>query len=168
MPEAVSSAAQKIRNLEVQGVKNVAIAAINAMETIASETETRTKQDFIKELLEAKEILFASRETEPLMRNSVRWIINQVEKSDEKKVKDLAKTVSSASEQFLKSLEKSKEKIAEIGAKRIRGNSAIFTHCHFSTVTYLLKRAKREGKSFEIICTETRPVFQGRITAREM
>jgi ribose 1,5-bisphosphate isomerase len=32
----------------------------------------------------------------------------------------------------------------------------------------LLKRAKQSGKKFEIICTETRPVFQGRFTAREM
>jgi ribose 1,5-bisphosphate isomerase len=35
-------------------------------------------------------------------------------------------------------------------------------------VTYLLKRAKQEGKSFEVICTETRPVLQGRTTAKEM
>lgn len=168
MPEAVRSVAEKIRNLEVQGARNVAIAAIKAMETVASETKARTKQDFMKELSDAKEILFASRETEPLMRNSVRWIISQVEESDEKKVKDLAATVSSASRQFLKSLEESKEKIAEIGAKRIRDNSVIFTHCHSSTVTYLLSKAKREGKSFEMICTETRPVFQGRITAEEM
>ncbi len=168
MPEAVRSVAKKIRNLEVQGARNVAIAAIKAMEAVASETKARTKQNFMKELSDAKEILFASRETEPLMRNSVRWIISQVEESDEKKVKDLATTVSSASRQFLKSLEESKEKIAEIGAKRIRDNSVIFTHCHSSTVTYLLSKAKREGKSFEMICTETRPVFQGRITAEEM
>jgi len=32
----------------------------------------------------------------------------------------------------------------------------------------LLKKAKERGKSFEIICTETRPLFQGRKTAREM
>jgi ribose 1,5-bisphosphate isomerase len=31
-----------------------------------------------------------------------------------------------------------------------------------------LQRAKQEGKTFEVICTETRPVFQGKITAKEM
>jgi len=30
----------------------------------------------------------------------------------------------------------------------------------------MLRRAKLEGKSFEVVCTETRPVFQGRIPER--
>jgi ribose 1,5-bisphosphate isomerase len=161
-------AAEKIRKLEVQGARNVAIAAITATETLANKTKAKTKKEFLKELLEAKEILFASRETEPLMRNAIRLIMNQVEKSTEKSVGKLTETVSMASRQFLKDLENSKERIAEIGARRIRNNSTILTHCHSSTVTHLLKKAIKDGKAFEVICTETRPVFQGKITAKEM
>jgi ribose 1,5-bisphosphate isomerase len=166
--KSIESDANRIRRLEVQGARNVAIAAINALETLVKQTKTREKKEFLAEFSKAKEILFASRETEPLMRNAIRWIISQVEKSNEKNVRKLAETVSSASRQFLKSLEDSKEKISEIGVKRIRNNSTILTHCHSSTVTYLLKKARSEGKSFEIICTETRPVFQGKKTAKEM
>jgi ribose 1,5-bisphosphate isomerase len=164
----VQDTAEKIKRLEIRGARNIAIAAIRAIETLANQTKAKNKEEFLAELLEAKEILFASRETEPLMRNVIRWIISQVEKSGEIKVKELAKIVSSVSEQFLKSLEESKEKIAEIGARRIRNNSVILTHCHSSTVTYMLKKAKEKGKIFEVICTETRPLLQGRITAREM
>jgi ribose 1,5-bisphosphate isomerase len=152
----------------VQGARNVAIAAIKALEALAEETSAKTRKEFLKELSEAKATLFASRETEPLMRNAVRWIISQVEQSGKEKVEALAKIVSSSSSQFLKNLETSKECIAEIGAKRIRDNSVVFTHCHSSTVTHLLSKAKKDGKTFEVICTETRPVFQGRITAKEM
>jgi ribose 1,5-bisphosphate isomerase len=166
--ESVQTTAKKIKRLEVQGARNVAIAAIKAIETLSRETETKNTKEFLEELSEAKEILFVSRETEPLMRNAVRWIISQVEKSDKKRVRELAEIVSSASQQFLKNLEDSREKIAEMGAKRIRNNSVILTHCHSSTVTYLLKKAKQGGKSFEIICTETRPIFQGRVTVKEM
>ena len=158
----------KIKQLEVQGARNVAIAAIKALESLAKETKAKNKEEFLNELLEAKEILFSSRETEPLMRNAVRWIVSRLEKSDYEKVQKLAEIVSSSSQRFLKNLEDSREKIAKIGVKRIRDNSVIFTHCHSSTVTYLLKKAKQEGKSFEVICTETRPVFQGRITVKEM
>jgi ribose 1,5-bisphosphate isomerase len=164
----VSIAAEKIRKLEVQGARNVAIAAITATEILASQTEARTKKEFLKELLKARATLFASRETEPLMRNAIRLIINQVEKSTEKSIKKLVDTVSTASQQFLRDLENSKERIAEIGSRRIRNNSTILTHCHSSTVTHLLKKAKQDGKVFQVICTETRPVFQGKITAREM
>ncbi len=168
MTETVREIAQKIRNLEVQGARNVAIAAIKALEALSEETKARTREDFIQELSEAKALLFESRETEPLMRNAVRWIITQVEDNDERNVKELASVVASNSRKFQKNLEKSKECIAQIGAKRIRDGCVIFTHCHSSTVTHMLSRAKQEGKNFEVICTETRPIFQGKITAKEM
>jgi ribose 1,5-bisphosphate isomerase len=166
--QSVRVVADRIRKLEVQGARNVAIAAIKTLEALAEETRAKARKEFMKELLEAKATLFASRETEPLMRNALRWIISQVENSGKQKVDALAKMVSSSSSQFLKNLEASKECIAEIGAKRIRDNMVVFTHCHSSTVTYLLSKAKKEGKAFEVVCTETRPVFQGRITAKEL
>jgi len=168
MAQAVRVTADRIRKLEVQGARNVAIAAIQSVEELAKATKAETRKEFMKELSEAKATLFASRATEPLMRNAVRWIISQVENSGKEEVAALAKVVSSSSSKFLKNLEASKECIAEIGAKRIRDNMVVFTHCHSSTVTHLLRKAKEEGKTFEVVCTETRPVFQGRITAKEM
>jgi ribose 1,5-bisphosphate isomerase len=159
---------KQIRRLEIQGARNVAIAAIKAIQGLASRSEAPTKKDFIRELTKAKDALFASRATEPLMRNAIRLVINRVDKSEEKNVKRLVEVVSLASEQFLGDLESSRKRIAEIGAKRIRSNSVVLTHCHSSTVTNLLKRAQYEGKIFEVICTETRPVFQGQVTAKEM
>jgi ribose 1,5-bisphosphate isomerase len=152
----------------VQGARNVAIAAIKALEVLAKETKATKRRDFMQELSDAKTLLFASRETEPLMRNAVRWVISQVEDSDERNVGELARVVSSSSQKFQKSLEASKERIAEIGSKRIRDGSVILTHCHSSTVTYMLGKALKQGRKFEVICTETRPAFQGRITAKEM
>ena len=168
MDETVRLTAERIRKLEVQGARNVAIAAVKALQTQAENTKATTRKDFITELSEAQTLLFASRETEPLMRNAVRWVITQVEDSDERNPTELRNLVSSSSEKFQKSLAASKERIAEIGTKRIRDGSTVFTHCHSSTVTHMLAKAKAEGKTFEVICTETRPAFQGRITAKEM
>ncbi len=168
LTESVSLTAERIRKLEVQGARNVAIAAIKALQTFAETTKSKNRKDFIAELCNARDTLFASRETEPLMRNAVRWVITQVEDSDERNVTELANLVSVSSQKFQKELEASKERIAEIGAKRIRDNSLVFTHCHSSTVTNLLGKALETGKKFEVICTETRPAFQGRITAKEM
>ena len=164
--ESIQETAEKIRKLEIQGARNAAIAAIKTIEVLAKHTKAKNKTEFLKELANAKEILFATRETEPLMRNAIRWILNRVDKNNSKKVKDIAKTVSSSANQFLNNLERSREEIATIGANRIRNGSVIFTHCHSSTVTYMLQKAKQQGKIFEVICTETRPVFQGRKTAK--
>jgi ribose 1,5-bisphosphate isomerase len=168
MNETVQMTAERIRRLEVQGARNVAIAAIKSLESIAAETRAKTRRVFIEELTEAKTELFAARETESLMQNAVRWIISQVEDSDERCVTELCNLVSSSSRNFQKTLEASKARIAEIGAKRIRDGFVIFTHCHSSTVTCMLAKALKEGRSFEVVCTETRPALQGRITAKEM
>jgi len=166
--ETVRAVADKIRGFEIKGARNVAIAALETVDDLGKKTKAKNRQMFLEELAEAREVLFSSRPTEPLMRNAVNWVIRNVENSDMKKVDDLARVVASCSCEFLRSLEESRERIAEIGAKRIRDGMVVFTHCHSSTVTYLLKKVKQNGKTFEVICTETRPVFQGRTTATEM
>ncbi len=168
MAESVRLTSEQIRQLKVQGARNVAISAIKALQTLAETTKVQNRKSFIAELCKARDMLFTSRETEPLMRNAVRWIITQVEDSDERKVIELCNLVSSSSEKFQKNLAASKERIAEIGAKRIRDGSVVFTHCHSSTVSHLLWKAKSEGRNFEVVCTETRPAYQGRTTANEM
>ena len=168
MTETVRMTAEKIRRLEVQGARNVAIAALKAIQTLAEQTKAKNKTAFLNELKEAQAVFFASRETEPLMRNAIRWIITQTEDSSTEKVDVLSEMVASNVSLFLQNLEASRELTAEIGARRIRDGMLIFTHCHSSTVTRMIAKAKADGKNFSVICTETRPAFQGRITAREM
>ena len=85
--------AEKIRKLEVQGARNVAIAAIKALQTLAEQTKAKNKTAFLDELKEAQALLFASRETEPLMRNAMRWVISQAQDSNAEKVDALAELV---------------------------------------------------------------------------
>jgi translation initiation factor 2B subunit (eIF-2B alpha/beta/delta family) len=63
MTQVVRVTADKIRKLEVQGARNIAIAAIKALEALAKKTSAKTRREFMKELLEAQATLFASRAT---------------------------------------------------------------------------------------------------------
>lgn len=168
MSEIIRATAEKIRKLQVQGARNVAIASVKAIQTQAQQSKAKTKIQFVNELKEAQNIFSASRETEPLMRNAVRYLITQAQNANTEKVDTLSNVVVSSASQFLADLEASRELTAEIGSKRILDGSVVFTHCHSSTVTRLLAKAKADGKNFKVICTETRPAFQGRITAKEL
>jgi ribose 1,5-bisphosphate isomerase len=168
LAESVNQVADKIRNLEIRGARNVAIAAVKALKTVATHTKAKSPRAFVEELLEAKEVLYATRPTEPLMRNAVKWVIRGVESSRKEETRALARIVTSSSCEFLKALERSRDYIAEVGSRRINDGTVVFTHCHSSTVTHLLTKACEGGKTFRVICTETRPLFQGRITAKEM
>ena len=168
MNETVRDTAERIRKLEVQGARNVAIAAIKALQTLSEETEAKNKTDFLDELKETQDVLFSTRETEPLMRNAIRYVITQAKESEAEEVGAISSLVAANVGLFLQNLEASREKTAEVGANRIRDGMLIFTHCHSSTVTRMIAKAKDAGKEFTVICTETRPAYQGRITAREM
>ena len=168
MAETIKETAEKIKRLQIQGARNVAVAAVKAIQDLSENTKSKNKVQFLDELKEAQNILAKSRETEPLMRNALNFIITKSKDSKTEKVAELKKLLVSKAENFLADLDKSRERTAEIGSKRIRNNSTVFTHCHSSTVTRLLAKAKKEGKNFRVICTETRPAFQGHITAREL
>jgi ribose 1,5-bisphosphate isomerase len=168
MSEIVQLTAEKIRRLEVQGARNVAIAAVKAIQTQAKQTQTKTKTEFLNELAQAQTKFVASRETEPLMRNAIRYLITQVQNLKTEKISELRENIIETSIQFLRDLDATREQTAEIGAKRIEDGSVVFTHCHSSTVTRMLAKAKENDKTFSVICTETRPAFQGRITAKEL
>jgi len=140
----------KIKSLEIQGAKNIAIKGIEAFGLKLKETSDR-------KLLEkyAKEII-ATRSTEPGLRNGIDFCLNNVGK-----LKDPAT-------EAIKHFKESNKKIAEIGSKKIKNGMIVFTHCHSSTVTNILIQAKKDGKKFEVYNTETRPKFQGRLTAEEL
>lgn len=168
MVDSVKATAEKIRALQVQGARNVAIAAIQALRTLAEQTKSKNKKTFLAELKETQTILFTARETEPLMRNAIRYLIIQVQNQETEKVNELSQMLITKASHFLKDLDASRERTAEIGAKRIKDGSTVFTHCHSSTVTRLLAKARAQGKNFRVICTETRPAFQGKMTAKEL
>lgn len=141
---------QKIKNLEIQGAEKIAKKATEAFGLKLAETKNRAElEKYVKELI-------ALRETEPALRNALKYCMENYEKD-----KNIVQTV-------ISHFEKSKDKIAEIGAKKIRDGMKVFTHCHSSTVEQILIKAWQDGKKFEVYNTETRPKFQGRITAEEL
>ena len=72
--EKVREAAKRIQRMEVQGATNVALTAPNAVVDHLKSLDDRGRDTVLHELTDAKELLFASRETEPFMRNAVRFV----------------------------------------------------------------------------------------------
>ncbi|MCK5149972.1 hypothetical protein KAJ87_03545 [Candidatus Pacearchaeota archaeon] len=98
----------------------------------------------------SKKKLLSLRPTEPMME------------------KVLGMTSKKSYHEIIKHFEEAQEKINKAVFKLIRKNDVIFTHCHSTNVVNALIYAKKNGKKFEVYNTETRPLFQGRKTAREL
>ncbi|MBU2562383.1 MAG: hypothetical protein KKF68_01860 [Nanoarchaeota archaeon] len=99
----------------------------------------------------SKKKLLSVRPTEPMMEN----VLNLAEKT-----KDYKK--------ILVHFDDAQDKINKTIFKLIKNKEVIFTHCHSTNVINALIYSRRKGKKFEVYNTETRPLFQGRKTAREL
>lgn len=97
----------------------------------------------------SKNRILHSRPTEPMMS----YVLNLAEKRHYNEI--------------LNHFNSTQSKINEAVYKLIKKNEIIFTHCHSTNVVNALIYAKKKGKRFEVYNTETRPLFQGRKTAKE-
>lgn len=147
---------QKIKNLEIQGAESIACAATQAFGEVLKTCGKTASPDCQSKLEQAIKMLENARPTEPALRNALKYCLMNYEKDA-----DVVTTV-------LNHFKISKEKIVEFGSQKIRSGMTVFTHCHSSTVTGILVKAWKEGKKFQVFQTETRPRYQGRLTAKEL
>ena len=166
--ENIKVVAEKNHSPEVKGARNATITVLKALQVFAQQTKAENKTDFLDELLQVQQLFFNTCKTEPLLRNTLHYLISQIQQSNHNKVSELCAMLIVNADNFLSELDASRDCAAEIGATLIQNGMTIFTHCNSSTVTQMLIKAKQNGKNFKVICTETRPAFQGRITACEM
>jgi len=132
---------QNIKSLKIQGANAVAKSGIRAFLLQPDEKSAGW--------------IFSTRPTEPLMQNAVNYLLNS--ENPKKNAKN-----------FFSYLKMADIKIAKTGAKLIKNDMNIFTHCHSSTIASILKYAKKHGKKFVVYNTETSPSLQGRIMAKEL
>jgi len=71
-------------------------------------------------------------------------------------------------QEILNHFSEAQEEINKSVYKLIKSNSVIFTHCHSTNVIKALIYSKKKGKKFEVYNTETRPLYQGRKTTKEL
>lgn len=100
---------------------------------------------------DSKEKLLSSRPTEPMMFH----VLEMAEKGISKK-------------EILEHFDFSQKEINKSVFNLINNGDIIFTHCHSTNVVNALIYSNKKGKKFKVYNTETRPLFQGRKTAREL
>lgn len=155
-----------IKSLKIQGAESVAKEAVKGFKTVIKKSKAHTAHQLLSELKRAAAELIRTRPTEPAMRNSVKFILNDLDKQPT--AEKLAKRVNEKIDEIIFHFDNSREKIVSYGAGKIKKDYVVFTHCHSSTVVSILKKAHKQKKKFYVHNTETRPLFQGRKTSKEL
>jgi len=155
-----------IKNLKIQGANNIAKSGLRAFYDFAENCKEKNYEKFILKLNEAKDKILSTRPTEPLMRNYIKGIFNGCTKiKDLDEVKKYIKDKVNFLENYI---DKNLELISNNGVELIKNGMTILLHCHSSSVIDILLKAKERGINFKVICTESRPKYQGRLTARDL
>jgi ribose 1,5-bisphosphate isomerase len=171
--ELLIEAANKIKSLQIQGATNVAKFAVRSLIEFARRHSDLPRVDLWKKVQQAEKILYDTRPTEPAMRNGLMYILGKLKVDEENGIfdTDLAQMIEIYGTEYEKLLKDSQDRIAKYGARLIPENIPDFvvqTHCHSSVVEGIFLEAARQGKKFKVIATETRPFYQGRITAKKL
>ena len=146
---------KNIRDLKIQGATNIAIATLEGIKSAIESGITDPPK-----LQKMGEKLAYARPTEPLAQNAIRFVFLEKDKTISfylKKAKEF---------EFM--IQKAKVQMSDKGANLVESGGTYLTHCHSQTVVSMLVEAKNKGKNFAVIATETRPLFQGRITVKEL
>ncbi|WP_457750808.1 translation initiation factor IF-2B subunit alpha [Thermococcus sp.] len=76
--------------------------------------------------------------------------------------------VRAKAEEFIRLGEEAKREIGNIGSELIDENEIVITHSFSSAVVEIFRTAKRKGKSFRVILTESAPDYEGIALAKEL
>lgn len=164
-PEKV---AKKIKALQIQGARRIAKAAVEALAEAAKKSGAKTADELYSDLLVAADILAGARETEPMLRNFLEDLLSIVKSMRGQDVRRIKESLDAEQGQILRYMERSSRRIAAYGATLVPKRGAVLIHCHSTTLMMMLELAHADGKRPKIYCTETRPLYQGRMSALEL
>jgi len=148
MPESLESFTKRVKNLEIQGAKEIAIESLKFLRKFAKQ------KGFGREFNRAAKTIEKTRPTAVVLHNCL-----EVLKKD-RKIETINK--------LLRQLNQATKQIAKRGSRLIKNNYTIMTHCHSGEALAVIKQAWKEKKKIKVYATETEPKEQGIKTAKEL
>ena len=167
--------ANAIKTMIVRGAPAIGVSGAFGLALAAIQSKATTKEDLIKDLEDARQILFSTRPTAV----NLKWGLDKIMESAKKR-SDISTMRNSIIEEAKKIAEddiKTNMSMGKFGSELFNDNDTIMTHCNagaLATVAYgtalgVIRATKDAGKKIKVIATETRPVQQGsRLTAFEL
>jgi len=156
--------------MRIRGAGLIASSAVKALQIIAQNSPAEDVETFVNQLSDAAMFLLQTRPTAVSLPNGIRYVMHRVNQAKAKATSaaEIKLVAIKAADDFIELTRTAVECIGKIGAKRIRDGDVVLTHCNSNAAISVMATAWREGRKFEVYATETRPRFQGRLTARAL
>ena len=167
--------ANAIRTLVIRGAPAIGVAGAFGLALAALQSKATTKEDMIKDLEQAKKILFETRPTAVNLAWGLNKMMNVAKNCQN--IDEIKESIVEAAITLAEDDVKINKAMGKNGAVLFDNNDTIMTHCNagaLATIAYgtalgVVRAIKESGKNIKVIATETRPVMQGsRLTTFEL
>lgn len=157
----------EIRNDHVSGASEISRKACSAFSDFSSEVQVSSKEEYFDKLLKLGVDLVSAQPYMASIFNLANSILYHVEELlPLLSVEELCESTKEKAEEFFYNSLSSMQKIAKHGEVLIKEGSKVLTFSSSGSILSILKKAKEEGKKFEVIACESRPMFEGRLLAK--
>jgi len=167
-PENFYKVLDDIKGMRIRGAGRIARAAVNALKEASKYYSGESVQEYLSYIKNASKLLVSTRPTAVSLPNGLRYVLNRLFKDYESGIRDLNSLKNKLDEyvdNFIRLSADAIKKIGEYGSGRIEDGDIILTHCNSQAALSVIIAAFKNGKDVEVYATETRPRYQGRVTA---
>ncbi|MDF1497872.1 MAG: hypothetical protein P1P85_00750 [Patescibacteria group bacterium] len=176
MNREINDIFEEIQTFRIQGATNIARTIIGALIKYSDEIaeQSLNKEDFIRNIKNIAKKLAIAQSVESMAQNIIGFIIFELQDPAIKNVGDCKKIMERITNDLIVTIEENEEKFIENGTKLIESMEKktrslnIFTHCYSSGVRSVLEKSDNKNIDLKVFNIETRPVLQGRITAKRL
>ncbi|MFX0079310.1 MAG: ribose 1,5-bisphosphate isomerase [Candidatus Hermodarchaeota archaeon] len=167
IPQEVQVIAEDIRSMRTRGAGRIARAAVKGLMVATDESKAKRIPKLLKDVAVAAQLLYETRPTAVSLPNGLRYFYTRLLAKAErtKSIEELRETGQTIGSGFIDLSNNAVKTIGQIGSRLIVDGDIIFTYCNSATAFGVLKTAYSMGKQFTVYVPETRPKYQGHITA---
>ena len=161
----IKTIADDIKTITIQWATNIAVAAFGIMKLELNTLDFTSVEELHEFMKQWTKLLMEARNTEPMLFNGMKYVLSKL---NNKSVDIQQKELSWAFDEFMWRVEDEKKIRKKLWSDLISDGNTIFTHCHSSSVVWILKQAHVDNKKIHVYNDETRPLYQWRITSKEL
>lgn len=167
IPQQTQKIAEDIRTMRTRGAGRIARAAAKGLVTATQESKAKRIPALLRDVALAAQLLYETRPSAVSLPNALRYYYTRLLAQSEKakgitELKAIGEKIGHA---FIEMSNNAVKTIGQIGSRLIQNGDIIFTYCNSATAFGVLETAYKMGKEFTVYVPETRPRYQGHITA---
>ena len=164
----IAQVVQDIKDIKIQGATNIAKSAFDILITESKNQTFDSSEEFLTFIESAMQMFISARPTEPMLFNGMDYIKSQIARCKDNLCDSIQKTVIEAATYYLNLIKETAERAILNGLGIINDGDNVLTHCHSTSAVKTLALHKVKGLKFKVFNTETRPLYQGRKTAKDL